>query len=82
MPYAVELHLDAAVFEFQHRRDALNPLDHAGGDGGEKELRRVEGVRPSAHVGIEDDFGILAVRETAVRVRALGRYFVFELVPP
>ena len=44
LPHAVQTNFDAAIFEMVHRRDALDAFDHAGGDGGEQQFGRIEGV--------------------------------------
>ncbi len=55
------------------RCNPLDALDHAGGDRGQEEFRRIERVRTASDVGVHDKAGILGVREAAMRVNALGR---------
>ena len=51
---------DAAELKMKHRRNALDALDHAGGNGGEEQFRRIESIRAAVDVGVENDLSVLA----------------------
>ena len=74
----MQLDLDAPELELQHRRDPLDALDHAGGDSSEKQLRRIERIRPAIHIRIERDRGALGCGLAAVAVDAAALNTIFE----
>jgi hypothetical protein len=54
------------------------PEDNAGGDGGEEQLRRIEGVDAPDRVGVECDRCVFRFRETAVGIDTAGVDAIFK----
>ena len=77
---AVQVHLHATKREVNHRRGPLYALDHAGGDGGEKEFRRIEGIHAALDVGVERQHSILGRGLAAMSVNPSRLYTVFKHV--
>ena len=78
LPGTVQLHFHTQQIKLEHRRRPLDALDHASGDGGEEELRRVEGIRPAIDVRVEDNFGVFGGGDAAMQIDALGADLVLE----
>lgn len=57
-----------------------NVFQDAGGDGGQQQLRRVQGIRPALEIGIDDQLGVIALHCAAVGVDACGGDVVFKHV--
>lgn len=58
--------------------NALDALDHAGGEGGEQQLSGIEGIGTPGGISIQLDLGAPADGDAAVGVDAFGADIVFE----
>jgi hypothetical protein len=82
MPDTVELHFDAAEIELEPRRHPLDALDHASGDGCEKQFGGIEGIRSSRHGRIEYDLGVLGSGQTSLGIDAPGSDVIRQWTHP
>src|SRR5512145_355006 len=78
LTHPVKLNLNTAEFELEHGRDALDALDHAGGDCGQEQLRRIERIWASVHICVQSDRGIRGRRLAAVAIDSSSGYAILQ----
>ncbi len=74
---ATEVNLDATEVEVKHWRYALDPLDHASGNGRKKQLGRIEGVRPAIDIRIKSYLCVFCRGDAAVAIDSTGADAIF-----
>lgn len=79
---AMQANFGASKFEMVHRRNALDSLNHAGSDGGKKQLGRIECVETPVHIGIKRDLGFLAARGTPMGIHPFRDNVLFKHSTP
>lgn len=77
-PNGMQCDLDAPQLETEHRGDALDALDHAGGDRRQKQFSRIEGIGPALETGVENKRGVLGRGQAASCIGPSGLNAIFE----
>jgi hypothetical protein len=75
----VQMNLDAAVLKPNHRRDALDALDHAGRKCGQQKPRGIEGVGTACEIRIEYDFNPFTPGDAPVSGHPVTIYEVLQV---
>lgn len=80
LPRSPNGNINSAQIEIKHENDAFHPLEDTSRKAGQKHFCRIEGVRPSRPIGVEQNQGVFGMSFRAMCVETSGRYSTFKNV--